>query len=155
MKLSGFVFPIALGGIVALYSVARFNGADASYRLWYYVPAAIAVGFLAMDRLHAKRSSRLGVLIDCLVAAICISRPLFGWPAASGHALFFVYALLTGASLITRAFAAVLGLITLYAKIWLWNWDATLWPGLMIGLVGGYAYRRIQSAHQTAGKIPD
>ncbi len=142
MKISDFVFPAALGGSVALYSVARFNGADAFYRLWYYVPAAIVVGFLAMDRFHARRSSWIGTFLDCFVAAICISRPIFGWPAVSGHALFSVYALLTGSSVSTRVFAVALGVITLYAKIWLWNWDATLWPGLFVGLVGGYSYRR-------------
>ena len=158
MKLSGVVIPAALGGAVALYSVARFNGVDAFYRLWYYVPAAIVVGFLAMDRLQAKRSSLIGTSIDCFVAAICISRPFFGWPAVSGHALFFVYALLTGSSVITKVFAVALGVITLYAKIWLWNWDATLWPGLLIGLVSGYAYHRIQrqnkSCEGTGDNVP-
>lgn len=146
MRIFRYIIPISLGSAVALYSIVRFNGSDAIYRLWYYVPAAIAVGFLAIDRLQEKRSSWIRIIIDIVVATLCLSRPFFGWPAASGHALFFVYALLTGSSRITRVFAAILGVITLYSKIWLWNWDSTLWPGLIIGLVGGYTYNRIQRA---------
>ena len=140
----------SLAGAVALYAVLAFDCADAFYRLWYYAPAALVVGSLATDRFKTRGSKRIGGIIDCLVALLCLSRPLFGWPAASGHALFFVYALLTGSSVTTRVFAVILGGITLYAKIWLWHWDATLWSGLIIGLIASYLYRRIQTAQCTS-----
>jgi hypothetical protein len=130
--------------IVALYAILAFDGADAIYRLWYYTPAAMVVGSLAVDRFKSQRKNRMTGMIDCLVALLCISRPLLGWPAASGHALFFVYALLTASSPSARIFAMILGGVTLYAKIVLWHWDATLWPGLIIGLVAGCLYLRFQ-----------
>ena len=65
-----------------------------------------------------------------------------GWPPASGHAAFVVHALLTASARTTVALAVILGLITLYAKIILWHWDATLWPGLGVGLVTGAISRR-------------
>lgn len=132
----------ACGGIVALYAVLFFDGAAAHYRLWYYTPAALVAGALAVDRFSTRRAGKVGVVLDLLVAAICLSRPLFGWPAASGHAIFFVYALLTAASNGTRVFAVILGVVTLYAKAWLWHWDMTLWPGLVIGLMAGWIFRR-------------
>ncbi len=142
MKRSGDLIPMALGLAVAFYSVGSYDGADAIYRLWYYVPAAVTVGFLALDRFQAKRVTWMGRLMDFMVLAVCVTRPLFGWPAVSGHALLFVYALLVGSSVNTRVCAIGLGLITLYAKIWLWNWDFTLWPGVILGIVGGFVTHR-------------
>jgi hypothetical protein len=134
----------ALTGLVALYALLFFDGADAHYRLWYYTPAALVVGSLISDRFTRGYSSKLSIVIDIFIAAICICRPLFGWPAASGHAIFFVYGFLTAATNHTRVFAMILGAVTLYAKIWLWHWDMTLWPGLIIGLIAGYLYRGTQ-----------
>ena len=144
MKVPGCetLIAFALAGVVALYAVVAFDGAEAFYRLWYYTPAALVVGSLATDRVKEQDLKWTGRMMDCLVSLLCISRPLFGWPAASGHALFFVYALLTASSMSTRIFAVILGGITLYAKIWLWHWDVTLWPGLIIGLIAGCLYHR-------------
>ena len=135
------LIPFTLAGVVALYAVLFFEGADTHYRLWYYTPAALVVGALFTDRFAKFNSSKLGVFLDLIVASICISRPLFGWPAASGHAVFFVYGFLTACTNSTRVYAIILGGVTLYAKIWLWHWDMTLWPGLLIGLVAGCLYR--------------
>jgi hypothetical protein len=150
MKHFDRMLPLLLGGAVALYSVLRFDGGDAFYRLWYYVPAAMALGCLLADRGKLKRFPGMGIFLDSLVAAVCLSRPLFGWPPVSGHALFFVYALFTGTSGMTRVAAVILGLITLYAKIWLWHGDATLWPGLMAGIASGWMYRRVASEKHTS-----
>jgi len=128
-----------------MYAVFFFEGAERIYRLWYYAPAALVVGSLIADRFNQRSSNKMGLFIDSIVAALCLSRPLFGWPPVSGHALFFVYAFLTASSNRTRVFAALLGVITLYAKIWLWHWDMTLWPGLIVGLVTGILYRRNQT----------
>ena len=144
MKFPFVLLPVAMGLAVALYSLVRFDGDAAFYRLWYYVPAAMVVGCLAADRLFVRRPHGPGWAIDGLVTAICLSRPIFGWPPVSGHALFFVYVLMTCKSLTARASAAVLGIITLYAKIWLWHWDSTLWPGLILGLIVGWVFLRTQ-----------
>ena len=32
------VIPTALAGLVAMYAVIAHDGAETSYRLWYYVP---------------------------------------------------------------------------------------------------------------------
>jgi hypothetical protein len=122
-----------------------FVGAERIYRLWYYTPAALVVGSLIADRFQQRSARKRGYYLDGIIAVLCLSRPLFGWPPVSGHALFFVYALLTASSNRTRVFASLLGVITLYAKIWLWHWDMTLWPGLLAGLVTGILYRRNQT----------
>lgn len=134
---------------VVLYSVICFDGADQFYRLWYYTPAALLAGSLMMDRFKNRPSHKTLILLDTFIVAICLSRPIFGWPAASGHAVFFVYAFLTASSHSTRCFAILLGIVTVYAKIWLWHWDKTLWPGLMLGLIAGWIYRRMRN------KAPD
>ena len=155
MKFPSVLLPVAMGLAVAMYSLLRFDGDAFFYRLWYYVPAAMVVGFLAADRFFVRRPHAAGWMMDGLVAAICLSRPIFGWPPVSGHALFFVYVLMTGASATTRASAAALGIITLYAKIWLWHWDATLWPGLITGLIGGFAFMRVQRHPPSCGVCDD
>ena len=137
-------FILALG--VVLYSVICFDGADQFYRLWYYTPAALVGGSLMMDRFINRPSRRAVILLDLFIVSICLTRPIFGWPAASGHAVFFVYAWLTASSHSTRCFAVLLGIVTLYAKICLWHWDKTLWPGLIIGLIAGYVYRWIRTS---------
>jgi hypothetical protein len=139
---------LALAGGVALYAVICFDGAYQFYRLWYYTPAALVVGSLMVDRFKNRASPKWLLILDLMVASICISRPLFGWPAASGHAIFFVYAFLTASSHSTRFFAVLLGVVTLYAKIWLWHWDKTLWPGLIIGILAGYVYRRMRASNR-------
>lgn len=140
-----WIVALFLAASVALYAMICFDGAEQFYRLWYYTPAALVAGSLMVDRFENRGSGKASLVIDLLVASICISRPLFGWPAASGHAVFSAYALLTGSSQATRIFAALLGIVTLYAKIWLWNWDMTLWPGLIIGLVAGYFHKRMKA----------
>lgn len=138
-------FTLACG--VALYAIICFDGQDRFYRLWYYTPAALVVGSLMVDRFKNRPSPKWPVILDLLVVSICISRPLSGWPPASGHAVFFVYAFLTASSQPTRILAALLGIVTLYAKIWLWHWDETLWPGLIIGFIAGYLYRMSSPRH--------
>jgi hypothetical protein len=140
-----WIFALLLAGAVALYAVICFDGSEQFYRLWYYTPAALVGGSLMVDRFKNRASQKWLFILDLLVVSLCISRPLFGWPAASGHAVFFVYAFLTASSHPTRIFAVILGLVTLYAKIWLWNWDETLWPGLVIGLLAGCIYRKIRT----------
>lgn len=150
MKFSAlqWIVAFALAGGVALYALICFDGADQFYRLWYYTPAALVVGSLMVDRFKHRVSPKYLLILDLLVVSMCISRPLFGWPAASGHAVFFVYAFLTASSQPTRIFSVLLGIVTLYAKIWLWHWDKTLWPGLMIGLLAGYLHQRIRDANR-------
>lgn len=142
-----YLIAFAMAAGVVLYSVLFFDGAETSYRLWYYTPAALAVGALAADRVRTRWPKRIAGVIDGAVTLLCLSRPLFGWPPASGHALFFVYAWLTASSLGTRIFAVVLGVVTLYAKIWLWHWDTTLWPGLGLGMIAGTLYHLTRRVH--------
>lgn len=129
---------------VMMYAVLFYEGAERWYRLWYYTPAALLFGSLLLDRVKARSVQKRGFFLDGMIAAICFCRPVFGWPAISGHALFFVYAFFTAGSCRTRVFALIVGGITLYAKIWLWHWDVTLWPGLVLGLLAGVLYRRGQ-----------
>jgi hypothetical protein len=139
-----WLLAFVLAGLVALYAIICFNGADQFYRLWYYTPAALVVGSLMVDHFKNRASPKWLIILDLLVVSICICRPLLGWPAASGHAIFFVYAFLTASSHPTRIFAVILGIVTLYAKILLWNWDKTLWPGLIIGGLAGCIYLRMR-----------
>lgn len=140
-----WILALVLACSVALYAVICFDGAEQFYRLWYYTPAALVGGSLMVDRFKNRASQKWLLIPDLMIVSLCISRPLFGWPAASGHAVFFVYAFLTASSHPTRIFAVFLGLVTLYAKIWLWNWDETLWPGLVIGLLAGCTYGKIRT----------
>jgi len=137
---------LASGAVVALYSILAFDGAGASYRLWYYSPAGMAAASLLVDRIRNRHVGTVSRhFIDAVVTILCLSRPLAGWPPASGHAIFFIHALLTGNSLTTRVLALILGAVTLYAKIWLWNWDTTLWPGLFLGLLSAFLWNRAGS----------
>ncbi|MES2919940.1 MAG: hypothetical protein V4819_00220 [Verrucomicrobiota bacterium] len=146
---AALICSLVAGLVVAGYSTLFHEGAAASYRLYYYTPAAMAAGSLVMERIGRRQESN-GVrwLIDAAVTVLCLSRPIWGWPPASGHALFFVHALLTGSSRLTRILAILLGVITLYAKIWLWHGDPTLLPGLGCGLISGVLWRK------TVGKQP-
>lgn len=130
---------------VAVYAIVRFEGAAASYRLWYYVPAAALVGSWLADRLALPPRRALPWCIDGAVLLLCAARPLFGWPPVSGHAVFVIHALLSGSHRLTRVLAVGVLAITLYAKIVLWHWDATLWPGLAIGAVAGFAWRGVRN----------
>ena len=143
-----WILAFVLAGAVALYAVICFDGADQFYRLWYYTPAALVGGSLMVDRFKNRASPKWLIILDLFVVSICICRPLLGWPAASGHAIFFVYAFLTASSHPTRIFAVILGIVTLYAKILLWNWDKTLWPGLIIGVLAGCIYLGMRKSNR-------
>jgi len=126
---------------VFLYSAVRFNGADLFYRVWYYLPAAALAGSFVADRFKVRlRMTCWSWGIDIAVALTCLARPIFGVPPVSGHAFFAVHALLTKRSRVTLLLALMLLGVTLYAKIVLWNWDSTLWPGLGLGVVSGIAW---------------
>ncbi len=133
---------LSLGILILGYSLWSFSGGERIYRLWYYVPAAAMAGSLVADRLAQRRGLPAGAWwIDTLVTLLCLARPLFGFPPASGHALFSLYGLLTRGSKTTMALGLVLLTVTLYAKIVLWHWDRTLWPGLALGVLGGVLWR--------------
>jgi hypothetical protein len=129
--------------LVTAYSVWFFVGEERTYRLWYYVPAAALAGSLVADRWMGRRKmTPWHWLIDLVVALLCLARPLYGFPPASGHGIFSVHALLTRGSSTTWVLAVLSLLVTLYAKIVLWHWDQTLWPGLILGLLSGLVWRR-------------
>ncbi|RYD21010.1 MAG: hypothetical protein EOP88_12970 [Verrucomicrobiaceae bacterium] len=134
---------LAAGIWVAGYSLLFHEGQAAHYRLWYYTPAAMAAGAVLADRMKAGRSwNGRQRIIDGIVTILCLSRPLWGWPPASGHAIFAIHALLTGSPRCTRILAVLLAALTLYAKLWLWHGDSTLWPGLMLGVISGTLWRK-------------
>ena len=124
------------------YALAFHEGAECAYRIWYYVPAAALGGAWLTEVMQPPRC-RAALLLDVAVAAVCLARPLYGFPPASGHAIFVLYAGIPARHRVTVVLAVLTGLITLYAKIILWNWDRTLWPGLGIGLVAGLVRRRL------------
>jgi hypothetical protein len=133
---------LAAGVLVAGYSLLFHDGQAAHYRLWYYTPGAMAAGALLADRVRMKsRWSGRRRIIDGIVTILCLSRPLWGWPPASGHAIFAAHALLTASSRCTRVLALLLAALTVYAKLWLWHGDPTLWPGLILGLISGMLWR--------------
>ncbi len=126
----------------AAYVWFGFRGDDHErfYRLWYYTPAAALAGAFTAARIAEGPHGRWRWTIDTLVAALCLARPLTGQPPLSGHAWFCVHALLTCRHPLARALALIVTAITFYAKIVLWHWDPTLWPGLVAGLVSGVAW---------------
>jgi len=135
---------LALSVVVAVYAIVFFDGDAMWYRLWYYVPAAALAGGFVAERLKLRlwQVARKVLLFDLAIAAICLARPFFHWPPASGHALFCVYALITSENRWVKVLAGLVLVITFYAKLWLWHGDVTLWSGLAVGLVVGTVYRR-------------
>lgn len=133
-------FIAALGE--AAYACLAFSGEDRFYPLWYYTPAAALAGAFLAARLIERPHGKWRWAIDAVVAALCLARPLTGQPPLSGHAWFCVHALLTCRHPAARVLAIVVTAITLYAKIVLWHWDPTLWPGLAAGLVSGFLWRK-------------
>jgi hypothetical protein len=127
---------------VAAYAWFGFSGNERSYRLWYYVPAGALAGAFIAARITEGPHGKKRWAIDIVVALLCLARPLTGQPPVSGHAWFCIHALLTCRHLVARGLALVVTAITLYAKIVLWNWDTTLWPGLLAGLISGWAWRK-------------
>jgi hypothetical protein len=137
-------FIAALG--VAGYAWFGFSGADRIYRLWYYAPAAALAGAFIAARITERPHGKWRWAIDVFVALVCLARPLTGQPPVSGHAWFCIHALLTCRHPLARDLALFVTAITLYAKIVLWHWDVTLWPGLAAGLISGWAWRRVRPA---------
>ncbi|WP_147263475.1 hypothetical protein [Roseimicrobium gellanilyticum] len=135
-------FAMGTAFLVAAYSVLAFTGEERHYRLWYYVPAAALAGSLVADRLGKRQSVTFWQwAVDIGVALLGLARPLFGVPPVSGHAVFSLHAMMTGRSKTTVTLAIVSLLITLFAKIILWNWDRTLWPGLAGGAISGSVWK--------------
>ena len=139
---------LAAALLTAGYAVMGFSGDERLYRLWYYVPASALAGALVADRMGNRRTTTLWQwMVDLGVAALCLARPLYGFPPTSGHAVFSIHAMATGRSKTTMALAIVSLLITLFAKIVLWNWDRTLWPGLLVGVVSAITWK-LAGAHR-------
>lgn len=124
----------------AAYAWFGFGGEDRFYRLWYYVPAAALAGAFIAARITERPHGKWRWAIDVIVALLCLARPLTGQPPVSGHAWFCIHALLTCRHPLARCLALVVTAITLYAKIVLWHWDSTLWPGLAAGLISGLTW---------------
>ena len=135
------IHALSFAGLAALatvlYSGYFYEQQALWYRLWYYTPAAAAAGAWCVGRVRERRGTMPLWMLDLIVLAIAICRPLWGFPPVSGHAVFAVYALMTGRNRVTVVLAIVLLAITLYAKLFLWHGDPTLWPGLGLGLVLG------------------
>ncbi|WP_035615442.1 hypothetical protein [Haloferula sp. BvORR071] len=138
----------------ALYAFLAHSGDALFYRLWYYTPAAALAGAFTASRLLERPHGKARWLIDLLVAAICLARPLTGQPPISGHAWFCIHALLTCSHPLTRSLALLVTGITLYAKIILWHSDTTLWPGLIAGLLSGWAWRKSHPAKPKTKTTP-
>lgn len=138
--LAAFIAALAVAG----YAWLGFSGDQRFYRLWYYVPAAALAGAFIAARIVERPHGKRRWTIDLIVALLCLARPLTGQPPVSGHAWFCIHALLTCRHPLARGLAVIVTAITLYAKIVLWNWDTTLWPGLAAGLISGWAWRKAQ-----------
>ena len=139
--LSPPLLSIAFAMATAGYAVLFHDGDAARYRLWYYTPAAALAGAFIAQRLDRRNIQRRTLIVDVIVALLCLARPLTGQPPISGHAWFAVHALLTLEGSFSRAIAALVLALTLYAKLVLWHGDVTLWPGLAAGLVSGWLWR--------------
>ena len=150
MNLRRWIIGVALACAMAVagYAAVFFDGPDQNYRLWYYTPAAALAGAFMVERWAGRDQGWRRWLVDGLVAAVCLARPLTGYPPLSGHALFVIHALLTCRDGFTRLLAVAVTLLTLYAKIVLWNWDVTLWPGLAAGLVSGWSWRMARARYE-------
>jgi hypothetical protein len=130
-------FALATAG----YAILFHEGTAAHYRLWYYTPAAALAGAFIAERLDSRNISRRTLALDFVVVLLCLARPLTGQPPVSGHAWFAVHALLTLEGKFSRVLAALVLVLTLYAKLVLWHGDVTLWPGLTAGLLSGWLWR--------------
>jgi hypothetical protein len=140
-SVSPLILAVALAVATAGYAIIFHDGDAARYRLWYYTPAAALAGAFIAHRLDRRNIQRRTLTLDIVVALLCLARPLTGQPPVSGHAWFAVHALITLEGVFSRAVAAVVLGITLYAKLILWHGDVTLWPGLAAGLVSGWLWR--------------
>ena len=132
----------ALALATAGYAVIFHDGEAERYRLWYYTPAAALAGAFIAHRLDPRNIQPRTLAVDLVVALLCLARPLTGQPPVSGHAWFAVHALLTLEGTFSRSIAALVLVLTLYAKLVLWHGDVTLWPGLAAGLLSGWLWRR-------------
>jgi hypothetical protein len=133
---------IALATATAGYAIFFHDGDAEHYRLWYYTPAAALAGAFIAQRLDKENIQRRTLAVDVVVALLCLARPLTGQPPVSGHAWFAIHALLTLEGSFSRATAALVLALTLYAKLMLWHGDLTLWPGLAAGSLSGCLWRR-------------
>ena len=132
--------------LTTIYAAATFEGQARNYRLWYYVPAAALAGAFIANRIAERPHGKPRWIIDAVVAILCLSRPLTGQPPVSGHAWFCIHALLTCRDPLARILAIAVTALTCYAKIVLWHWDPTLWPGLAAGVISGLAWRSCAKA---------
>ena len=132
---------IALAILTAGYAVLFHDGSAREYRLWYYTPAAALAGAFIAERLDPRNIQRRTLVVDVLVALLCLARPLTGQPPVSGHAWFAVHAVLTLDGKFSRILATIVLALTFYAKLVLWHGDVTLWPGLAAGLLSGLLWR--------------
>jgi len=110
----------------------------------------MAVPFVAFlfDRAeHWQRLPRTIGMIDLPILILALSRSIFPIPFISGHALFLTYALLTTRSVVARIAAAVVLAQVLVIKIFFWQ-DATVFGGMILGLVGGRAFVWVCHRHE-------
>jgi hypothetical protein len=136
---------LILSALTISWALLFYEGDSRFYRLWYYTPAAFAVGPFVIDRIRPKIVGGWPFLLDVVIGTLCLLRPLTGQPPFSGHAVFSIYLLLTSSSVSTRLAALPLLVITLYAKLFLWKGDPSLVPGLLVGLGAGLSYRGLVS----------
>jgi hypothetical protein len=136
------MFAVAFALATAGYAVIFHDGEAERYRLCYYTPAAALAGAFIAHRMDPRNIQRRRLLVDVVVALLCLARPLTGQPPVSGHAWFAVHALLTLEGKFSRSLAVLVLILTLYAKLILWHGDVTLWPGLAAGLLSGWLWRR-------------
>lgn len=140
-RITHWLLPLIAASSVVLYAVANKGLHNPFFIVFYYVPSAVVLGALIAERIDTVSASKASWILDGIVVFLCVSRPLFSWPAASGHAVLFLYALLRCAMFSTKILAFFLGVVTVYTKIWLWHGVSTLWTGLGIGGILGLLYR--------------
>lgn len=140
-RMKPWLLPVIAALVVVIYAMGKNGLENPFFIILYYVPSAFVLGALVNERFDMVQSNKVSWFLDGIVVLICVSRPLFAWPAASGHAVLFVYALLRCSTTSAKILSLLLGVVTFYAKIWLWHGDPSLWSGLCLGGILGLLYR--------------
>jgi hypothetical protein len=121
-------------GLLTLYIIIYHKGQAQYYRLYYFIPAAIAATLLVFDRIERFRELEGGILgLDLLVGAVSLIRAIYPIPFYSGHALFLTYSLLTAKDRLCLLATVVVLVQVIYLKAVVWDADWTLFGGILLG----------------------
>lgn len=139
--------------IFALVSYVAFDGDLRDLLVYYFAP--IGVPFVAFLFERAERwwdAQSIPWLIDIPLVIVSFMRAALPIPFISGHALFLGYAILTTRTRVARWTAIIVLIQVALVKIFAWH-DATLFGGIMLGMVAAWAARMLQRPKMTLSEV--